>query len=259
VQIDRKLSDCGSSPVCPAAYPTDTATWVMQGKRSADSPARRAELQVPADEVLSLVTPDVIDQIRRQRFMDADQLGTWVLERWEPAGADSFRAEFLDRYVVESDEADFRAYVNGEGGPDQETKAGWLDFLRSHTTPQVRDGASFAARTWRVVHVVDSRALTPYLRFEIEWCYPDNIAAGADVRILDKAEVEVPTWLLDLDDFYIVDGHAVVLAYDRAGEYLHALELEKADRLASARDLLWEAATPFAAWWARHPESRRAT
>lgn len=243
MQIDRMLKECGSGPACPAAYPTDTARWLMQGTKV--SATTRPDLVVPSHESLVEVTPDVIDLIRRQPFMDIEQLGGWIIDHHQ---RDAFRLERLSRYIVPSDEADFEAFMSGAPGPDMAAKQGWLDWLSS-----VRE----SGRTWRNLRVVDG--WTDYLAFECGWCYPDNVSAGADVRILDLGETDVPAELLDVDDFYIVDGHAAVVAYDKDGNYLYALPLDNPGRLIEARDRLWDAATPFADWWAGHPERHRRT
>lgn len=215
----------------------------MQG--STVDPAQHPRAVVPAHESLVEVTPDVIDAIRRMPFMDIDELGDWIIDHYD---RDAFRLETRDRYLVDSDEADYQSYLAGAAGPDREAKAGWLDFLAD---------AAEQGRRWRYLHILDSRDMTDYLRFELEWCYTDNETAGADIRVLDLAEVEVPEYLRDLDDFYLVDGHAAVLSYDSSGRYLYALPVDDPTRLIVARDRLWDAAEDFSDWWARHPEHHR--
>lgn len=241
MQIDKRLRECGSGPACPAAYSTDTARWLMQGPRI--DAATRPEIVVPSHEGLVEVTPDVIDLIRRQPFMDIEQLGAWIMDHHEH---DAFRLERLSRYVVPSDEPDFDAFMRGEPGPDMDAKQGWLDWLAT---------VAETGRTWRNVHIIDE--WTPYLAFEFAWCYPDNVAAGADVRIIDLTETEIDDDLRRLDDFYVVDGLAAVVGYDKAGYFLYALPVDRAERLIEARDRLWDAAIPFTEWWRTHPDRHR--
>lgn len=206
-------------------------------------PASQPSIPVPSHEGLVEVTPEVIDAIRNQPFMTIEQLGAWIVEHHE---SDSFRLQTRNRYIVPSDETDFQRYLDGAAAPDREAKQGWLNWL----TEVKRTG-----KAWRNLHIVDQ--WTPYMGFICEWCYIDNEEFGATNRILDLSETQVPQELLQFDDFYLVDGHAAVVAYDRAGHYLYALPVDKPDRLADARDLLWDAGTPFTEWWARHPEHHR--
>lgn len=242
MRIDKRLTECGSGPTCPAAYPTDTAKWVMQGGKI--SAHLRATLGVPDHEDAVEVTAAVIEQIRRQHHMDLEELGSWIIDNHE---RDVFRLETLDRYFVDSDEADFRAYLAGAPAPDRAAKRGWLDWLAA---------AAAEGRTWRRVHIV-RLPLTDYVRFEAEWCYLDNSAAGEQIRIIDLSETDIDLDYLHLDDYYIVDGRAAVLGYDGEGRFLHARVVDNPSRLIEARDTLWNAAEPFAQWWQRHPEHRR--
>lgn len=151
--------------------------------------------------------------------MDLDELGSWIIDNHE---RDVFRLETLDRYFVDSDEADFRAYLAGAPAPDRAAKRGWLDWLAA---------AAAEGRTWRRVHIV-RLPLTDYVRFEAEWCYLDNSAAGEQIRFIDLSETDIDLDYLHLDDYYIVDGRAAVLGYDGEGRFLHArvVDNQPADR-----------------------------
>ncbi|MGH3910556.1 MAG: DUF6879 family protein [Pseudonocardiaceae bacterium] len=48
--------------------------------------------------------------------------------------------------------------------------------------------------------------------------------------------------------------------YDDDGHFLGAIVVDPAEsgRYQAARDAAWDAAEPFEAWWARHPEYHRA-
>lgn len=79
-------------------------------------------------------------------------------------------------------------------------KSGGLDQLRADTA---------AGRRWRRVHVLRF-PLNDYLRYECEWCYTHNVAAGEDARILDATETPTGAALLSVGDFFVTDGeHAV--------------------------------------------------
>jgi len=175
--------------------------------------------------------------------MDQEALGNWIVGNHE---ADVFRLEGLDRYLTDSDESDFQAWLAGGEGRDLEAKAGWLRFLSESTTD----------KTWRRVRIM--RTISDYNRWEAECSYVDNSGAGEQIRIIDLTERALDQDLLDLDDFYVVDGHACVLAYDDAGRFLYALPVDEPGRLVEAQERLWQAAEPFESWWRRHQEHHRA-
>ena len=162
----------------------------------------------------------------------------------------AFRLEVRDRYAVASDGGDFARYLAGEDLPDAARKNAWLDELRADTA---------AGKRWQWVHVVHA-PLSDYLRYAFEWGYAINIHAGADVRILDLAEHPRPVGLPD-EDFWLLDDQAVLtMRYGDSGEFLGAEPVGQAElaRYRRARDAAWDAAEPFAAYWARHPGYHRA-
>jgi hypothetical protein len=162
----------------------------------------------------------------------------------------AFRLEVRDRYAVASDGGDLARYLAGEDAPDAVRKSAWLDELRA-------DAA--AGKRWQWVHVV-SGPLSDYLRYAFEWGYAINIGAGADVRILDLAERPLPAGLPD-EDFWLLDDEAVLrMLYDGPGRFLGAEPAPAAElpRYRRARAAAWQAAVPFADYWAAHPEYHRA-
>jgi hypothetical protein len=161
----------------------------------------------------------------------------------------AFRLEVRDRYAVASDGGDFARYLAGEDLPDAARKNAWLDELRTDTA---------AGKRWQWVHVVRG-PLSNYLRYEFEWGYAINIHAGADVRILDLAERPRPAALPD-EDFWVLDGEAtLIMRYDGRGRFLGADPVDAAEvpRYRRARDAAWQAAEPFADYWAAHPGYHR--
>ena len=162
----------------------------------------------------------------------------------------AFRLEVRDNYAVASDGGDFARYLAGEDLPDAARKSVWLDELRADTA---------AGKRWQWVHVVRG-PLSDYLRYAFEWGYAVNIHAGADVRVLDLAEQPRPAAIPD-EDFWLLDAEAVlIMHYDDQGRFLGAKTAVQAElpRYRHARDAAWEAAEPFADYWARHPEFHRA-
>jgi hypothetical protein len=162
----------------------------------------------------------------------------------------AFRLEVRDRYAVASDGGDFARYLAGEELPDAARKNAWLDELRADTA---------AGKRWQWLHVVRG-PLSDYLRYAFEWGYGLNIHAGADVRVLDLAERPRPGGVPD-EDFWLLDDEAVlIMHYDDQGRFLGAEPADQAklSRYCNAREAAWDAAEPFADYWARHLEYHRA-
>ncbi|MCI0689628.1 MAG: hypothetical protein L0Y54_20695 [Sporichthyaceae bacterium] len=123
--------------------------------------------------------------------MDASELGDYIDARLSRS---AFRLELLDQYEVESDGEDLARFLRGEEGPTPERKQPWLDRLVADRVAGILNHRVHVLRT----------PLTDYLRFECEWGYAPNVAAGDDVRIVDLAERAAPAGLTD-HDFWLID------------------------------------------------------
>ncbi|HYR62015.1 MAG TPA: helix-turn-helix transcriptional regulator [Actinomycetota bacterium] len=124
----------------------------------------------------------------------------------------AFRLETLSRYDVPEVEEALRAFLAGapKPGPDPDDLA-WQSNIRAHAA---------AGRPMQRVHVIRG-PLTDYLRFEVEWGYPDNTAAGEDIGILHVGDGELPE--LGEEDFWLFDDSTLVLMrYDEHGRWLGA-------------------------------------
>lgn len=155
-----------------------------------------------------------------------------------------FRLETLSRYDVSSDE-DFRRYVSGQPGPTST----WPDVIRDEVTRGLH--------TYRV-HVVRA-PLTPYLRYECEWSYTANAAAGEHIRIIDTAEQAKPTSVPDQDFWLIGNEHLLLMHYTEDGAFQGA-SVGGPDVIGdylAARDAAWAAGVDFLDYWRRHPEYHR--
>lgn len=181
-------------------------------------------------------------------MLDAPQLGELIRSRF---ARHAFRLETLDAYDVGDDGADVARYLRGEPEPDPQRKGAWLARLRAEQA---------AGKARQRVHVLRS-PLSDYLRYECEWGYLPNVAAGEDVRILDQAERPHPA-ALDVDhDFWLLDDQVIVrMHYDEHGRFLGAEVLDGTElpRYRATRDTALEAAEPFTSYWNRHPEYYRA-
>lgn len=111
----------------------------------------------------------------------------------------------------------------------------------------------------RNVHIVRD-PLTPYLRYQFEWCYTPNTAAGQDIRVLDMTETPAAAALLRVGDLAVVEGrHVVRLRYDPDGSYQGAVTVgdDTAVGYIALAEVAWNLATPFTTWWAEHPQYHR--
>jgi len=180
-------------------------------------------------------------------LLSIDELGEYIDSRLTRS---AFRLELLDRYLVDSDGADLARYLAGKSQPTAGGKRPWLDRLR-------REHASGILN--HRVHVLRT-PLSDYLRYECEWAYAFNAAAGEDIRIIDLAEQVAPDGLGAHDFWLIDDQYAIRMCYDDDGRYVgaepvDAIELPHYRRV---RDTAVAAGEPFTAWWSRHPEEWQA-
>ncbi len=182
--------------------------------------------------------------------LDLQVLGAYLTKRHT---RDLFRLETLGHYAAASDDEDFSRYLRGEPAPTAAGKDAWLERLRTDTA---------AGRRWRRVHVVQS-PLTDYLRYECEWGYTYNAAAGEDVRILDLSTSPAGSDVLGaVGDFFLVDDeHAVHMDYDEAGRFRGAVPVDPS-MLATYQAMAtaaWMLGGSFTVWWAEHPEHHRSS
>jgi len=121
------------------------------------------------------------------------------------------RLKARDVYAVPGDDEDFDAFLAGRPVPPRTVEnSSWLKNI---------DVATGAGRFFGRVRLV-GHPLTDYTRFEFA-SYPENIAAGEDVRVLDRG------WLSDEDeawshqDFWLFDDQIAVLQfYSDDGRFL---------------------------------------
>lgn len=175
------------------------------------------------------------------------QLGAFIAEHHR---TDLLRVQTRDHYGVGSDDDDYHRYLAGEAAPVAAGKQEWLDRLRADTE---------AGRIRRNVHVVRT-PLTPYLRYQFEWCYVSNVGAGQDVRVLDVTETPAAAALFDVGDLAVIEGrHVARMRYGADGEFQGAVAAgaDAADGYVALAEMAWTLATPFTTWWAGHPQFHR--
>lgn len=126
----------------------------------------------------------------------------------------AFRLECLPTYAVTEDaEAEaFRLWLAGEQPPK-----------KARDWPKLVASATASGKRMQRVRVI--RAITAYLRFELSWGYPDNVAAGEDIRILELQPGESLAGMPEEDYWLFDDAIMVRLEYDGAGRFLRPVEV----------------------------------
>lgn len=127
----------------------------------------------------------------------------------------AFRLETLQHYAAadDTDAERRRAFCEGRLPPPRPSKVEEIRLMQ-------QDVVSTGKRVYRV-HVVDL-PLTPYLEFELA-VYSENVAAGEDVRIADRAAHPALAELAH--DFLLFDAEsdhpvAVWFGYTAEGQHL---------------------------------------
>lgn len=166
--------------------------------------------------------------------MNEDQLAEAVF-----AATDVFRVEALPAFCVDSDQDWLDLYVNGGDKPDAELKRPWLDRITA---------AAQRGSPWRRLRVIHD-PVTDYERYQVEWSYFDNAAAGETIRVVDYADwIEGARSGMWVGETYFLDGRVIELRYDEDGRFLRAEETGDRER-AQIADNLWAFARPLRDWW----------
>jgi hypothetical protein len=230
----RIRSSCGSGQQCPALDRVQEGFIDVTGYFRETRNNGEAVVRVP-DGLLAEI-PRPIDYAE---FIDAEHR------------TDLFRVQTRTEYSVASDDGDFRRWVAGELEPQREGMATWLWKIRQDTA---------AGAFHRNLHVLRrGQPLNGYLRYQFEWCYTYNAAAGMDIRVLE-VDLTPLSALLTVGDFAILERrHVVELDYSDDGEWQGARLLGPGTAGAhlALAEFAWDLAVPFGQWWAEHPQYHR--
>lgn len=178
-------------------------------------------------------------------MLDLNEMADYIFSRFT---RDLFRLEVLPHYDVASDDQDYHRYLRGDGEPNAAEKEPWLEELRADTA---------AGKQWRRVHALH-HPLSDYLRYECEWGYVYNVAAGEQVRILDLDALNLGAFERQISDFFVIDHQHVVRSwYDDDYRFSHAELIEEPGPYLALADVVWSTAEPFTTWWARNSQYHR--
>jgi hypothetical protein len=158
----------------------------------------------------------------------------------------AFRLETLAAYAIEEEAESLRAWRAGEPRPAWQEDREWCRLVADATA---------AGKFMQRVRVV-RRPLSEYIRLEFDWGYPDNIAAGEDIRVLELSGDDQLPFVPDPDrgyDFWCFDGVTVVrLEYDEAGRFILPVDVsDHAPRFIACQDYAMRRAVPFTDYRAR--------
>lgn len=233
----RKLS-CLNGDDCPAIDQTEQGNYLITGYRP--GAPHTAE-----NEITTEVPPTLLPELGHLRI---PSITDWIRAHQT---RDLIRLETLEHYDVASDDEDFHRYMRGEALPQSPAREAWYQRLREEAA---------AGKTRRRVRVART-PLAPYLRYECEWGFANNVAAGEDIRILDVTQHPAAESVLRTGDFFVADGlHVARHVYDDQGRLQGsaAVGADAAGAYAALAELAWQLATPFTQWWASHPQFHRA-
>jgi hypothetical protein len=227
--------NCSGAGGCPRVYVTPGGQVIVQGYE-ADAQGLAAP---PAGEALVSMDLDTWRELARQvEAAQADPFATFTASAW--------RLETLPQYLVDVEADRFAAFRAGRPLPPwPAASVEWFAGIADQVA---------AGKRWGRVRVVD-QPLSDYTRFELE-CYADNVQAGEDVRIAERADHPE---LADLrEDFWLFDAEGprpvvLLMRYDAEGHWLGYWRTEDLDVIGECRrrrDIAIAASVPLAAYLA---------
>jgi hypothetical protein len=155
----------------------------------------------------------------------------------------AYRLERLPWYGVGYEDASFRAWRAQRRVQHDPDRDAW--------TGMVRDAVA-AGKVFQRVHLVDE--LTDYLRYEFEYWYVANAAAGDDARVWPKPPggwpAGLPSW-----DYWLFDSRDLwAMHYDGAFRFVRAEKIDDPAVIVECnywRDAALHSAIPFADYMRR--------
>jgi hypothetical protein len=159
---------------------------------------------------------------------------TNIADMFEQFRHDAWRLEARDTYRVADEQERIQQFMRTGIAPRKTIENNsWM--------------ATIAAAQARGAHMGRVRLvghpITPYTRFEFA-AYCDNVAAGEDVRVVDRAWLD-DSWQ-DAPDFWIFDSKTVFIQnYDHDGTYLGAELVHDARPYVELRERIAALAVPL--------------
>lgn len=129
----------------------------------------------------------------------------------------AFRLEMLSVFNVPDEVEPLKSFLAGQSEPPADYNKEWRE---------IQSSAKAAGKEFSRVRVIDG-LLSNYLKFEISWAYPGNVAAGEDIRFIIRDEIQpFSTPVPILKDYWLFDESACFLMdYDYRGTFLGVTKL----------------------------------
>lgn len=146
----------------------------------------------------------------------------------------AWRLEARDTYDVSDERDQFDDFLAGRPYQASAEDIEWQESIRAIVSSGRRIGR---------VRLV-GRPVTPYTRFEFAY-YPDLVASGEDVRILDRLEVDDqdPLWR---QDFWLFDDRiALLMHYSEDGEFRGTSTVADVEPFIALRRMAMSMAVPL--------------
>jgi hypothetical protein len=154
---------------------------------------------------------------------------------FETFTASAFRLETLAAYSVPEEAESLRCWREGKPPPAWQKEREWLTLVREATR---------AGKAMQRVRVVQ-QPLSDYVRMELDWGYPDNIAAGEEIHILEVKDASGAPDLLDHDYWLFDDRIAVRMDYTVDGSFIRPVAVSDLARYRRCRAAAMRLAVPF--------------
>lgn len=230
---------CPVGPSCPQIKQVEGGFEIV-GTVIADPnlPGHEGRVRIPDTMLPELVGLDIPD------------FGAWLREHRNTPG-DMLRVQVQPAYAVPSDDDDFARYLDGRPSANP-----YLEAFILQLADEQRQGM-----VWRNLVVIDGEP-TDYQRYANEFVYARTAhdTEGQVVRVLNLADHPAARVLQRTGDFWSVESEFVALVrYEADGS--HVGEVAVPDEASAAyiatAELAWSLATPFATWYAAHPQYQR--
>lgn len=147
----------------------------------------------------------------------------------------AFRLETLAAYNVPEEAESLRLWREGRPPPASQKEREWLRMVANATA---------AGKSIQRVRVV-RRPLSDYVRLEFDWGYPDNVANGEDIRVLELADGANVAGMVDHDYWLFDDAIAVRMEYASDGSFIRPAEVPEVALYRRCRDVAMARAVPF--------------
>ncbi len=154
---------------------------------------------------------------------------------FETFTATAFRLETLAWYNVPEEAESLRCWREGKPPPSWQKEREWLRMVADATA---------AGKSMQRVRIV-RQPLSDYTRMELEWGYPDNIASGEDIRILEIKDAAGVAGMLDHDYWLFDDAIAVRLEYSDDGSFVRPVEISDVVPYRRCRSVVMARAVAF--------------